>query len=91
MGYFPSYALGNLLAVQLYDEALEEMPALSSQIAAVDFGPLLTWLREHIHQHGKKFRPTELIERVTGEGLSAEPFLGYLRDKYWEIYELDSV
>lgn len=90
-GYFPSYALGNLLATQLYEKALGETPALSSQIAAGDFGPLLTWLREHIHQHGKKFTPAELIERVTGESLTAEPFLTYLRKKYGHIYELDAI
>lgn len=89
-GYFPSYTLGNLLGAQFYDEALGETPALSSQIAAGDFGPLLTWLRKHIHQHGKKFTPAELIERATGESLTAEPFLTYLRKKYGHIYELDT-
>lgn len=88
-GYFPSYALGNLLAAQFYNRVLEENSALSSQIAAGDFGPLLTWLRAHVHQHGKKFTPAELIERVTGESLTAEPFLTYLRKKYGHIYELD--
>jgi carboxypeptidase Taq len=90
LGYFPSYALGNLLAAQFYDEILEEMPELSSQIAAGDFGPLLTWLREHIHQHGKKLTPTELVKRVTGQRMTAEPFLTYLRKKYSQIYELDT-
>jgi carboxypeptidase Taq len=91
LGYFPSYALGNLLAAQFYDAVLEEMPALPRQIAAGDFGPLLAWLREHIHQHGKKFTPAELVKRVTGDSLTAEPFLMYLRKKYGHLYELDTL
>jgi carboxypeptidase Taq len=89
-GYFPSYALGNLLAAQFYDKALADLPALSSEMAAGDFGPLLTWLREHIHQHGKKFTPVELVKRVTGETMTAEPFLTYLRKKYSQIYEVNN-
>jgi len=89
-GYFPSYALGNLLAAQFYDKAFAEMPALPNQIGAGDLGPLLTWLREHIHQHGKKFTPAELVKRVTDEKMTAESFLTYLREKYSQIYELDT-
>lgn len=90
-GYFPSYALGNLLAVQFCNEAMADSPALLSEVAAGDFGRLLTWLREHIHQHGKKFTPAELIRRVTGETVTAEPFLTYLRKKYSQIYEVDTL
>jgi carboxypeptidase Taq len=87
-GYFPSYALGNLLAAQFYDRALEEMPELTGQIATGEFRPLLTWLRENIHQHGKKFTPADLVQRVTGGPMRAQPFLAYLREKYGEIYGL---
>jgi carboxypeptidase Taq len=88
-GYFPSYALGNLLAAQFYEQALKDMPQLPAQIGRGEFGPLLAWLRENIHQHGKIFTPSELVRRVTGAAMQAEPFLTYLRDKYAEIYELD--
>jgi carboxypeptidase Taq len=89
-GYFPSYALGNLLAVQFYRRALEDIPDMPVRFARGKFQPLLSWLRENIHQHGKKFTPEELVKRVTGEEMQAEPFLAYLRGKYGEIYGLDA-
>jgi len=86
MGYFPTYALGNLLAVQFYSQALEEMPGLPEQVARGQFGALRAWLRDNVHTHGKKFTPAELVHRVTGGEMSAAPFLAYLREKYSGIY-----
>jgi len=88
LGYFPSYALGSLLAVQFYARAIEDIPTLLEEIARGHLSPLHEWLRENIHQHGRKFTPTELVERVTGGPMSAAPFLAYLDDKYREIYAL---
>jgi carboxypeptidase Taq len=88
IGYFPSYALGNLLAVQFYNQALAEIPDLPEQIARGQFGALRGWLRDNIHVHGKKFTPTELVRRVTGKDMNAAPFLAYLQAKYTEIYGL---
>jgi carboxypeptidase Taq len=87
-GYFPTYALGNLIACQWWEQLHKDLPDLESQIAAGTFGELLGWLREHIHQHGAKFKSTELIEHVTGQPLSAQPYLHYLRDKFGELYDL---
>jgi len=88
MGYFPSYALGNLLAVQFYNQALEEIADLPEQIARGQFDVLRAWLRDNIHTHGRKFTPAELVQRVTGGEMSAAPFLAYLREKYSGIYGL---
>jgi carboxypeptidase Taq len=88
LGYFPTYALGNLLSVQFYEQALSEVPEIPDQIARGEFGPLVGWLHERIHRHGAKFTPAELVERVTGSSISPRPFLKYLKDKYGEIYGL---
>jgi carboxypeptidase Taq len=87
-GYFSTYAIGNLLSVQFYSQALAEIPNLPEQIAKGQFGTLREWMRDHIHTHGKKLTPTELVQRVTGGELTAAPFLAYLEEKYAEIYEL---
>ncbi len=87
-GYFPSYALGNLLAVQFYNQALKEMPDLPEQIAEGQLLGLREWLRVNIHAHGRKFTPAELVRRVTGGEMSAAPYLAYLREKYAEVYGL---
>lgn len=88
-GYFPSYALGNLLAVQFYNQASADMVDLQEQIARGKLEPLREWLRENIHAHGKKFTPVELTKRVTGEEMKAQHFLDYLREKYSEIYGVE--
>ena len=88
IGYFPTYALGNLMASQLWVKIEEDIPNLSRQIERGEFGDLLAWLRENIHQHGAKFEPMELLKRATGSSLSPEPYLDYLVSKYMDIYKL---
>lgn len=88
LGYFPTYALGNLVAAQLWEKIGQDIPDLESQISRGEFAGLLAWLRERIHRHGTKFDPTELLERVAGAKLTAEPYLRYLRKKFGEIYGL---
>ncbi len=88
IGYFPTYSLGNLLAVQLYDQAVAEQPAIPEQIAAGQFEPLLSWTRSKIHSQGARYTPVELVQRVTGGPIRTRPFLDYVRAKYAEIYDL---
>ena len=86
LGYFPTYSLGNLMSAQLFDQAKKDLPGLEAQIAAGQFAALLGWLRTNIHQYGRKLEALEILERVTGEGLNAGPWLDYIRQKYGEIY-----
>ncbi len=86
LGYFPTYSLGNLMSAQLFDQAKQDLPGLDAQIAAGQFAELLGWLRTNIHQYGRKLEALEILERVTGEGLNAGPWLDYIREKYGEIY-----
>jgi carboxypeptidase Taq len=88
IGYFPTYALGNLIGGQLWGKIKEDIPDLAQKIEAGQFSDLLDWLRENVHRHGAKFEPMELLTRVTGSGLTAQPYLAYLRDKFGEIYRL---
>lgn len=86
MGYFPTYTLGNLYAAQFFDQAKKDLEDLDARIARGQFAPLLGWLREKIHSQGKRYRATELVKRVTGRPLSAEPLLEHLRRKAAELY-----
>jgi carboxypeptidase Taq len=81
LGYFPTYTLGNLIASQLWDKLSEDLPDVDDMLERGDFGPVREWLREHVHRHGRKFPPRELLLRVTGQDLRVEPFLRYLREK----------
>jgi len=88
VGYFPTYSLGNLISVQLWEQIRKDLPDLERQIEGARFADLLAWLREKIHRHGAKYEPVELLRRITGQGLQAAPYLEYLRTKYGEIYGL---
>ncbi len=46
------------------------------------FDTLLGWLRENIYRYGSKYTAAELVQRVTGGGLTIEPYIDYLRSKY---------
>ncbi len=87
-GYFPTYALGNLYAAQFFEAAQQQSPAISAELEAGETTALLSWLRENIHQHGRKFKPGEIVERVTGKPLSHEAFVDYAAEKFGEIYGL---
>lgn len=88
-GYFPTYTIGNVLSVALFDEAIGAYPAIPEQIAEGEFSTLLGWLRENIHRHGSRYYPDELIERVTGRPLDAAPYLKYLKNKFGQLYEAE--
>lgn len=87
-GYFPTYTLGNLYAAAFMDQAKREMPQLESEIASGQLLNLRQWLHEKIHKWGRMFRPEELARRVTGSGLTVEPYIEYIQKKYSEIYQL---
>jgi carboxypeptidase Taq len=88
IGYFSTYALGNLISAQLWECIHKDIPDLDDQIRQGDFSALLGWLRKKIHRHGAKFEPQELVERVTGSKIDPAPYIRYLKKKYGEIYEL---
>ena len=87
-GYFPTYALGNLVSAQLWEAILADIPDLTQQFEKGTFRHLLLWLREKVHRHGAKFEPQDLIQRITGSKIKPEPYLRYLKTKYSEIYGL---
>jgi carboxypeptidase Taq len=87
-GYFPTYALGNLYAAQFYETAVAQNPAIVEGMATGQTTALLTWLRENIHQHGRKFLPAELVQQITGHPLGPDAFVRYATRKFSEIYAL---
>ena len=86
MGYFPTYSLGNIISVQLYEAALRDHPDLEDQFRQGKFGTLLTWMREKIHAHGRRYTPNELLLRSVGSGIDPSPYLAYLKTKLGELY-----
>lgn len=88
IGYFPTYALGNLYAAQLFESAERALGDLAAAFARGDFAPLLEWLRQSIHYRGQCYSAAELVEQVTGRALSHQPLLAHLRAKFRPLYGL---
>lgn len=86
IGYFPTYSLGNIISVQLLEAVRQELPSLDDQLARGEFAPLLAWMRRHIHQHGRRYEPMELLERAVGTGIDAAPYIAYLQGKLQDLY-----
>jgi carboxypeptidase Taq len=89
MGYFSTYALGNLISAQLWERISADLPDLDESFARGEFGELREWLRDHVHRYGRMFTPLETLERAVGaDRIDPEPYVRYLRDKLGEIYGL---
>ncbi len=83
-GYFPSYALGAVIAGQLNEALRAARPALDQEIAAGSFGGVMEWLRDNVHGVGARLPVKELIQEATGKPLTAAAYLRYLAAKYLE-------
>lgn len=89
IGYFPTYALGNLYGAQiLYKGILRDIPNFYDLVEKGEIALITEWLNEHIHKYGGIYEPKVLLEKITGESLSPKYFLKYLNDKYSKIYNL---
>ena len=82
-GYFPTYALGNLISAQLWEAAQKELPGLENDIAKGSFRPLRRFLKEKVHRHGARYTREELLKNICGTpDISAKPFLEHLKKRY---------
>jgi carboxypeptidase Taq len=81
-GYFPTYALGNVISLQIWSVVTDAIPDLDDQMRTGELRGLSSWLRDNLYSHGRKFTPKETIERLTGSPtIDPEPYLAYLREK----------
>jgi len=86
-GYFPTYSLGNVVSLQLWERIRREIPDLDHQVSTGEFGTLREWLAENIHKHGRTFTPGELLQRTVGtSSFDPKPLIGYLTAKVESLY-----
>lgn len=88
LGYFPTYALGNMYAAQFFEAARRDLGDLDAAFAAGSFRPLKEWLNDKIHRHGKRYPARRLVQIVTGQSLSHQPLIAHLQRKFGELYDL---
>lgn len=72
----------------MFEQIETDLPSIWQQVEAGEFAGLLGWLREHIHHHGRRILPAQLVERATGKPPSPQPYLNYLRKKYGALYQI---
>ncbi len=82
LGYFPTYALGNVISLQIWAAVRAAIPDLDAQMEAGELRELSAWLRDNLYSLGRKFTPKETLERITGSAsIDPQPYLAYLREK----------
>jgi carboxypeptidase Taq len=77
-GYFPSYALGCLIAAQLWEAMEAQIGSCEQDLRRGDVAAIQRWLAENVHRHGRRLDTLPLVERATGGPLAVDPFLRYV-------------
>jgi carboxypeptidase Taq len=85
-GYFPTYALGNVISVQIWERARRDTGELEPQFEHGEFGALREWLGEHLHRYGRKFTASQTIELAAGSPIDPEPYIEYLERKLTTLF-----
>ena len=88
IGYFPTYAIGSIYSAQLFKKLVSDRPMTFEEIRKADFKNILDWLNEHVHRYGRRFTADEIVTNCCGEGLNSKVYTDYLKEKYFEIYEV---
>lgn len=88
IGYFPTYALGNLYAAQFYNAITNQILDIKNKISKGDFIEIKNWLNKNIHMCGKLYSAYDLVKKITGEPLNSDYFIKYIENKYKGIYRL---
>ncbi len=85
-GYFPTYTLGNIYAAELFEVFAKEHPNWQERIKKGDFDFIKEWRHKNVHQHGRRYTSKELLEKITGKQITANPYINYLTTKYRSIF-----
>ena len=86
IGYFQSYALGNIYDGMIYNAIRRDLPNFAELVECGDFSPIIRWLTENIWQYGRSVTAMDLLNKFSDKGLDAQPLLDYFDDKFGRIY-----
>ncbi len=86
MGYFPTYSMGNLLSVQIWNKLAADLGDVDKLMAQGNFAPILTWLQENLYSKGRSIKPKDLVMQITGKPIGAEDYLAHISAKYRGLY-----
>ena len=80
-GYFPTYTIGNLAAVQIWQTYCRFDPEHQQTLKQGKLDTIRNWLTENIYSHGAVYPPAELLLKVCGKPLDSKYFIEYLKNK----------
>ena len=86
IGYFPTYALGNIYSGQILSKMQKDIYDWRNQITKGNLHEVKQWLTENIYRYGNLYDLTDLIKKITDEKLNIQPFLSHLNNKYAKLY-----
>lgn len=81
-GYFPAYAIGHMMAAQIFEAMSRDLPDLLDLIGRGDFKPIRNWLGKNIYRKGRLLDSRELIKTVTGKPLSPDYLVKHLENRF---------
>ena len=87
-GYFPTYSLGNIFSAELFAKLREDVGDVDAMSEAGALGPVLDWLRTHVHSRGAELQSMDLMREIVGHGPTPQPLIDYLETKFTELYDL---
>jgi len=82
IGYFPTYAIGNIYAAQIHKKFVETHSNYEEDFRRGVFSTMRSWLKTNIHEKGRSEKADDIIKSLCSEGLNAAPYIKYLSDKY---------
>lgn len=86
-GYFPSYAIGNAIAAQIYYHIKEKI-SFEEYLLEGNLKPIAQYLDENIHRYGKTKTTNQILVDMMGEPFNPNYYIKYLKEKFTKIYEL---
>jgi carboxypeptidase Taq len=88
IGYFPTYALGNIYAASIFDVFMKKHPDFETRLQSFDLSQLQSYLQKELYNHGRLLKPLEVMKKITGNGLDPDVYIQYLKQKYSKLYGL---
>jgi carboxypeptidase Taq len=84
IGYFPNYAMGSMLAAQLFERAIADAPDILPGLGRGDFSPYFSWVRPRVHERASLTDFAALVTDATGAPLSTDAFKRHVKRRYLE-------
>ncbi|HLI65409.1 MAG TPA: hypothetical protein VKU90_03505, partial [Caulobacteraceae bacterium] len=83
-GYFPNYAMGSMLAAQLFEAANRDDASILPALGQGDFKPYFAWVKPRVHERASLVDFATLVADATGGPLSTDAFKRHVRRRYLE-------